>query len=194
MKYHQVNVKMKYFPCHIMLKKQRSQIWLLEQSLKTQKRAFLTIDLFQICFKLMRCIWFVSLCISATAFLSLDLKSRRLICVEICNMLMRCMRGVLRSQGGRVEQLGPLPTKYSLHQSFRPSHMPTSLLHTYLFWIPCIQWDIMKCSQESKHRLVPGSSLHQVLQSIRISEMHNTDLFCWIALATGIAKIEALLC
>ena len=39
-----------------------------------------------------------------------------------------------------------------------------------------------------------SSSLHQVLQSIRISEMHNTDLFCWIALATGIAKIEALLC
>ena len=72
--------------------------------------------------------------------------------------------------------------------------MPTSLLHTYLFWIPCVQWDLMKCSQEWKHRLVLSSSLHQVLQSIRISEMHNTDLFCWIALATGIAKIEALLC
>ena len=72
--------------------------------------------------------------------------------------------------------------------------MPTSLLHTYLFWIPCVQWDLMKCSQEWKHRLVLSSSLHQVLQSIRISEMHNTDLFCWIALATVIAKIEALLC
>ena len=69
--------------------------------------------------------------------------------------------------------------------------MPTSLLHTYSFWIPCVQWDLMKCSQEWKHRLVLSSSLHQVLQSIIISEVHNTDLFCWIALATGIAKIEA---
>ena len=32
--------------------------------------------------------------------------------------------------------------------------MPTSLLHTYLFWIPCVQWDLMKFSQEWKHRLV----------------------------------------
>ena len=48
MKFHQVNVKMKYFSCHIMLtglKTTESKL-AFRAVFKTQKRAFINIDLF----------------------------------------------------------------------------------------------------------------------------------------------------